>query len=223
MATHTFKGQFSGLLTCANCGKHFRRRIANASSKYAKPAWLCSTFATKGKRYCNNKQIPEVTLIDKTKDVLGLHSLDGVDLRSYISEIICYQNQELTFILTNGDKIRVMHCCRKPTLSTISQKQSRKTMVKLSSITSLIRTKQSSMKMFSIWYKLNYSDALKCAEVSEIAVHSAQNWSAEIAVHFMGIKSTTPKKSIVRMYGIAITATRAATTAPRQFLPRMIW
>lgn len=79
------------------------------------------------------------------------------------------------------------------------------------------------MKMFSIWYKLNYSDALKCAEVSEIAVHSAQNWSAEIAVHFMGIKSTTPKKSIVRMYGIAITATRAATTAPRQFLPRMIW
>lgn len=155
--------------------------------------------------------------------LVGLHSLDGVDLRSYISEIICYQNQELTFILTNGDKIRVMHCCRKPTLSTISQKQSRKTMVKLSSITSLIRTKQSSMKMFSIWYKLNYSDALKCAEALETAAHSAQNWSAEIAVHFMGIKSTTPKKSIVRMYGIAITATRAATTAPRQFLPRMIW
>ena len=66
MATHTSKGQFSGLLTCANCGKHFRRRIANASSKYAKPAWLCSTFATKGKRYCNNKQIPEAILIDKS-------------------------------------------------------------------------------------------------------------------------------------------------------------
>lgn len=105
MATHTSKGQFSGLLTCANCGKHFRRRIANASSKYAKPAWLCSTFATKGKRYCNNKQIPEAILIDKTKEVLGLHSLDGVDLRSYISEIVCHKNQEVTFILTNGDKI----------------------------------------------------------------------------------------------------------------------
>lgn len=107
MATHTSKGQFSGLLTCANCGKHFRRRIANASSKYAKPAWLCSTFATKGKRYCNNKQIPEAILINKTKEVLGFCSLDGIDLRSYISEIICYQNQELTFILTNGDKITV--------------------------------------------------------------------------------------------------------------------
>ena len=53
------------------------------------------------------KQIPEAILIDKTKDVLGLCSLDSVDLRSCISEIICYQNQELTFILTNGDKITV--------------------------------------------------------------------------------------------------------------------
>lgn len=38
-----------------------------------------------------------------------------------------------------------------------------------------IRTKQSSMKMFSIWYRLNYSDALKCAEALEIAARSAPN------------------------------------------------
>ena len=107
MATHTFKGQFSGLLTCANCGKHFRRRIANASSKYAKPAWLCSTFATRGKRFCNNKQIPEAILISKTKEVLGLCSLDGVNLRDYISEIICHKEQNITFVLTNGDEITV--------------------------------------------------------------------------------------------------------------------
>ena len=107
MATHTFKGQFSGLLTCANCGKHFRRRIANASSKYAKPAWLCSTFATRGKRFCNNKQIPEAILISKTKEVLELCSLDGVNLRDYISEIICHKEQNITFVLTNGDEITV--------------------------------------------------------------------------------------------------------------------
>ena len=107
MATHTFKGQFSGLLTCANCGKHFRRRIANASSKYAKPAWLCSTFATRGKRFCNNKQIPEAILISKTKEVLMLCSLDGVNLRDYISEIICHKEQNITFVLTNGDEITV--------------------------------------------------------------------------------------------------------------------
>ena len=107
MATHTSKGQFSGLLTCANCGKHFRRRIANASSKYAKPAWLCSTFATRGKRFCNNKQIPEAILISKTKEVLGLCSLDGVNLRDYISEIICHKEQNITFVLTDGDEITV--------------------------------------------------------------------------------------------------------------------
>ena len=119
--------------------------------------------------------------------------------------------------------IRAMHCCRKPIRSTISKKQSRKTMAKLSSIMSPIRTKQSSMKMFSIWYRLNYSDALKCAEALEIAARSAQNWSVEIAVHFMGIKSTMPKKSIVRMSGIAIDAIGAATIAPRRFLLKMIW
>lgn len=31
------------------------------------------------------------------------------------------------------------------------------------------------------------------------------------------------KKSIVRMYGIAIDATRAATTVPRRFFLRTIW
>ena len=118
---------------------------------------------------------------------------------------------------------RVMHCCRKPIRSTISQKQSRKTMAKLSSIMSPIRTKQSSMKMFSIWYKSNYNDVPVCAEVSEITARSAQNWSVEIAVHFMGIKSTTPKKSIVKMCGIAIDAIMVVTTAPRRFLLKMIW
>ena len=107
MAKRTERGQFSGLLTCANCGKHFRRRIANASSKYAKPAWFCSTFSTKGKNHCNNKQIPEAILIDKTKEILGMQSLDGADLRNYISEIICSANRELTFILTNGEETTV--------------------------------------------------------------------------------------------------------------------
>ena len=118
--------------------------------------------------------------------------------------------------------IRAMHCCRKPILSTISQKQSRKTMVKLSNITSLIRTKQSLMKMFSIWYRLNYSDVPVCAEALEIAVHSAQNWFAVTVVRFTAIKSSMPRKNTARMYGIAIDAIRAVTTVPRPFLPRMI-
>lgn len=98
---------FTSMLTCACCGKHFNRRVANASTKYAKPAWICATFIRKGKKYCNNRQIPEKILIEKTEEVLGVSSLDDINLQDYISEIICHKNRELTFILTNGDKIVV--------------------------------------------------------------------------------------------------------------------
>lgn len=101
------RGQFSGLLTCAHCGKHFRRRTANASTKYARAAWLCATYATKGKDYCDNKQIPESILIEKTEEVLNVSSLNDVDLQDFISEILCTKNRELTFIFNNGKEITV--------------------------------------------------------------------------------------------------------------------
>ena len=46
-------------------------------------------------------------LIQAGKEVLGLCSLDGVNLRDYISEIICHKEQNITFVLTNGDEITV--------------------------------------------------------------------------------------------------------------------
>lgn len=104
----TNRGIFSGLITCAYCGKHYRRRVANASSKYAKPAWLCSTFATKGKKYCNNRQIPENILIAKTQEALGLKTLEDIDLSEYIAKIICGRNYEITFIMTSGEKVETV-------------------------------------------------------------------------------------------------------------------
>lgn len=32
---------FTGILRCGGCGKLFKRKIVNAGSKYAKPAWIC--------------------------------------------------------------------------------------------------------------------------------------------------------------------------------------
>ena len=101
----TSPGILSGMIICAHCGKHFRRRIANASTKYAKPAWICATFATKGKDFCDNKQIPEHILIAKILEVLNLTSLDGIDIRDYIAEVVCTRERELTFILTSGKRI----------------------------------------------------------------------------------------------------------------------
>ncbi len=35
------------------------------------------------KKYCNNRQIPEKILIAKTKEVLGLPSLEDIDLKDW--------------------------------------------------------------------------------------------------------------------------------------------
>ena len=78
------------------CIRDSNRRVANASTKYAKPAWICATFMRKGKKYCNNRQIPEKILIAKTKEVLGLPSLEDIDLKDYISEIVCGKDYALS-------------------------------------------------------------------------------------------------------------------------------
>lgn len=56
---------FTGVVICAGCGKHYRRKVTKAG-----PVWICSTFNTLGKRYCPSKQIPENTLIAMTEEVL---------------------------------------------------------------------------------------------------------------------------------------------------------
>lgn len=95
------KTQFSGLVVCASCGRHFNRRIANATTKYAKPAWICSTFVTQGKSVCNMKQIPEPILISKTEEALNLETLENINLKKYLSAIVCDRNQ-LTYVFKDG-------------------------------------------------------------------------------------------------------------------------
>lgn len=81
---------FSGLLKCAKCGKSYRRKVTATG-----PVWICSTFNTRGKKYCASKQIPESTLesvvysltddvkkIEKIvvddKNALHFHFIDGL-------------------------------------------------------------------------------------------------------------------------------------------------
>lgn len=60
------KTYFTGMVICAGCGKHYRRKITKAG-----PVWICSTFNTMGKEYCSSKQIPENTLIAMAEEVVG--------------------------------------------------------------------------------------------------------------------------------------------------------
>lgn len=74
---------FTGIITCGKCGKHYRRKTANAGSKYEKHIWICATFNVWGKSCCDSQQIPEKILIEKTKEVLGTD-----DLAVAISEML---------------------------------------------------------------------------------------------------------------------------------------
>ena len=47
---------FTGLLVCGNCGKSYRRKVTATQ-----PVWICATYNTQGKKYCDSKQIPEST------------------------------------------------------------------------------------------------------------------------------------------------------------------
>lgn len=59
---------FTKKITCGKCGKHYRRKIANAGTKYAKPVWICDTFNRFGKTVCPSRQIPEEILLSLVPD-----------------------------------------------------------------------------------------------------------------------------------------------------------
>ena len=89
------KYPFSGMLVCAGCGKHYRRRTTKTG-----PTWICTTFNTMGKAYCPSKQIPEKTLISVTEEVLG--SLDALPDR--ITAIRAEKNNTLVFCFEDGSE-----------------------------------------------------------------------------------------------------------------------
>ncbi len=84
---------FTGLLVCAGCGKHYRRKITKTGA-----VWICSTFNTLGKQYCPSKRIPEKTLISITEELLG--SLDA--LPDKITAIRAENDNALVFCFKDG-------------------------------------------------------------------------------------------------------------------------
>jgi hypothetical protein len=99
---------FTGLISCGQCGKHYRRKQANAGSKYVKPVWICATFNTRGKNYCPSQQIPESILLEKTAEVLGTTELDMELLKNSISEIRIPGRNRIEYIFKDGRSVEVM-------------------------------------------------------------------------------------------------------------------
>ena len=83
----TQKYPFSGMITCALCGKHYRRKVTATG-----PVWICSTYNTLGKVACSSKAIPESTLMETAATV----SATGE-----ITAVTAHNNNTLEFILAD--------------------------------------------------------------------------------------------------------------------------
>ena len=80
---------FSGKITCAICGKHYRRKVTATG-----PVWICSTYNTFGKDQCPSKAIPEVALSASAAEVA-----DTTEITAVTAE----KNNTLVFTLKSGE------------------------------------------------------------------------------------------------------------------------
>lgn len=89
---------FSGIIHCCNCGKNYRRKTTPTGV-----VWVCSTYNTKGKKYCPTaKQIPETTLLSACCDVLKLLNFNVENFNDNIKQILVTAPNELIFLFHDG-------------------------------------------------------------------------------------------------------------------------
>ena len=61
---YTARYLYSGLIVCACCGAHYRRKVTHAD-----PVWMCATYNKQGRKGCQSKAIPENTLSTLFADI----------------------------------------------------------------------------------------------------------------------------------------------------------
>ena len=87
--TYTNRYPYSGLIVCACCGKHYRRKVTHSG-----PVWICPTYNLQGKSACPSKAIPEKVLDELTADITP------GDLTAVRAE----NGNRLVFILADGSE-----------------------------------------------------------------------------------------------------------------------
>lgn len=68
---------FSGLITCAICGKHYRRKTTGTG-----PVWICSTYNSYGKAHCPSKAVPEEKLMQTAAQVGPVSEITAITARN---------------------------------------------------------------------------------------------------------------------------------------------
>ena len=91
---------FTSLLVCDVCGKNYRRKVTRGSTM-----WVCRTYDSAGKAFCDSKQIPEDILLEVTADVLGQSDFTEETLRSQIKSILICKGNTLIFRFHDGKEV----------------------------------------------------------------------------------------------------------------------
>ena len=102
---HRMTNEITGIIRCPRCGKNYRRIHMRRN-----PQWVCPTYYTEGKAYCQSKKIPETTLCKTLGAALHIDSW----LPEAFSSLVEY-------IIATGPNTLEMHL-RDGTVSTLERK-----------------------------------------------------------------------------------------------------
>ncbi len=83
---------FTGKIKCGKCGGNYRHKTASAGTKYAKSVWICNTFNSLGKSYCNSQQIPENILKEKLLEVAKISEIEQIIVPNHGTIIFCLKD-----------------------------------------------------------------------------------------------------------------------------------
>ena len=86
--------KFKDMVFCGECGAKFARKKVHTGTVSEHFVWKCRTYTHKGKKYCDNKQIPDKTLIMLSEDV-----------DKEIAKIIVHPNNAVCFQLADGSEV----------------------------------------------------------------------------------------------------------------------
>ena len=91
------KSAFTGKIRCVKCGKNYKR-----GRHGERTFWNCSTYLSKGSKFCRCSQIPETLLYNLTTEVLGLEEFDPDAFESKITVIETHDDNTLVVCFTDG-------------------------------------------------------------------------------------------------------------------------
>lgn len=91
------KCEFSGRIICPKCGKAYKHVTSKGST-----GWNCSTYMRDGKSACQGKKIPDITLREILKKMLGLNEYSANAVRERIAVISPHEGNRLIFTFHDG-------------------------------------------------------------------------------------------------------------------------